>query len=156
MSGLRSCKFPGCIQCNQRSSQRGHLQMDMAVFVNSCARIFPEFLTCAKTCAKLAPTRHTTRCSKTHKSLVPRLLANLRQTCAKFAPDLRRRARGAHRGSLTAPWNFGKTSESRDEGVLRTPPHLKQKQWPHTQVEYARSLNRASGRFRGPTPVGAP
>jgi hypothetical protein len=29
--------------------------VQMAVFVNSCARVFPKFKTCAKTCANLAP-----------------------------------------------------------------------------------------------------
>jgi hypothetical protein len=37
---------------------------------------------------------------------------------------MRRRARGAPKGSPTAPENFGKTHESRDEGVSRTLPHV--------------------------------
>ena len=54
----------------------------VAVFVNSCARVFPKFVTCAKTCAKLARTRRTPRFPNTCKSVVPRLCANLHLTCS--------------------------------------------------------------------------
>jgi hypothetical protein len=75
-----------------------------------------------KTCAKLARTQRTPCLPNTCKSVVPQLCANLRQTCAKLAPDLRRRARGAPKGSLAAPGDFGKTHEGHDEGGLRTSP----------------------------------
>jgi hypothetical protein len=91
----------------------------MAVFVNFCARVFTELITCAKTCAKLVRTRRAQRFPNTCESVVPRLRANLRQTCTKLALDLRRRARGALRSSLTAPRNFRKTRESRGEGIYQ-------------------------------------
>jgi hypothetical protein len=98
---------------------------DMAVFVNSSARVFPNFVTCAKTCAKLVPIRHAPHSLDMCKSVVPCLRADMHQTCAKLAPDLRRRARRASKVSQKGPRNLGKTREGHDKGGLQTPPHEK-------------------------------
>jgi hypothetical protein len=82
----------------------------MAVLENPCARVFPKFITCAKTCAKLVRTRRARHFQNTCKSMVLSLRVTFRRACTKLAPDLRRRARGAPKSSLPAP------REHRDEG----------------------------------------
>jgi hypothetical protein len=63
---------------------------NVAAFVNSCGRVFPKFVTCANTCAKLARTRRAPDAHRTFRTRVSWWCRACAQTCAKLVRVLRR------------------------------------------------------------------